>query len=89
MKSEFRKSFAKDLKKIKDKSLLTKFKAVIEAVEAAENLSKITNLKKLKAEGNYYRIRIGDYRMGLLLESDTFIFIRCLHRREIYKFFPD
>ena len=89
MKTAFRKSFAKDLKKIKDKSLLTKFKAVIETVESAENPNAITKLKKLKVEGNYYRIRVGDYRIGLMLQSDTFIFIRCLHRREIYKFFPD
>lgn len=89
MKTDFRKSFAKDLKKIKDKSLLTKIKAVIESVEAAENPSKIVNLKKLKAKGSYYRICVGDYRMGLMLNADTFIFIRCLHRQEIYKFFPD
>lgn len=89
MKTEFRKSFAKDLKKIKDKSLLTKLKKAIEAVEAASGLSTITNLKKLKAEGNYYRIRVGDYRIGLLLDVNTFIFIRCLHRREIYKYFPN
>ena len=52
MKTEFRKSFTKDLKKIKDKSLLTKFKAVIETVEIADSLNAIVNLKKLKAEGN-------------------------------------
>lgn len=89
MKAEFRKLFAKDLKKIKDKSLLVRFKAVIETVEAADNLNAIVNLKKLKAEGNYYRIRIGDYRIGLMLDGDTFVFVRCLHRREIYKFFPN
>ncbi|MEM7795094.1 MAG: type II toxin-antitoxin system RelE/ParE family toxin [Cyanobacteria bacterium P01_C01_bin.118] len=89
MKTEFRKSFAKDLKKIKDKSLLTKLKSAIEAVEAADTLSSISNLKKLKAEGDYYRIRVGDYRIGLMLNAGSFIFIRCLHRREIYRYFPD
>lgn len=48
MKTGFRKSFAKDLKKIKDKSLLIKFKTVIETVEAADKLSAIINLKKPK-----------------------------------------
>jgi mRNA interferase RelE/StbE len=35
-----------------------------------------------------YSIRIGDYRIGLALEKDTLVFVRCLHRKEIYRFFP-
>ncbi|MEM8807296.1 MAG: type II toxin-antitoxin system RelE/ParE family toxin [Cyanobacteria bacterium P01_G01_bin.38] len=88
MKIEFRKSFEKDLRKIKDKSLLGKIKALLAIVEAANSLEDINNLKKIKAEADYYRIRIGDYRIGFLFDSDKLIFIRFLHRKDIYKYFP-
>ena len=88
MKVEFRESFAKDLKGVKDKGLLDRVKELIEAVEKADSLAEISNLKKLKGGGNYFRLRVGDYRVGLTLENDTVIFVRFLNRKDIYKSFP-
>ena len=88
MKVEFRKTFEKDLRKVRDKTLLRKVKAVIEVVEAAQSLDAIANLKKLKDDEGYFRIRIGDYRIGLFLEQDKLLFVRVLHRREFYRYFP-
>ena len=88
MKVEFRESFAKDLKAVKDKSLLSRAKELIEAVEKVTSLIEISNLKKLKGGGNYFRVRIGDYRLGIALEDDTVIFVRFLNRKDIYKYFP-
>jgi mRNA-degrading endonuclease RelE of RelBE toxin-antitoxin system len=51
------------------------------------DINGIRNLKKLKAQGSHYRIRMGDYRLGLVIEEDTVCFVRFLHRSEIYKFF--
>lgn len=65
MKTEFRSSFQKDLANIKNKEILQKVKVVIETVEAAQTLTEIANLKKLKVKGHFYRIRIGDYRIGV------------------------
>jgi hypothetical protein len=48
MKIGFRKTFERDLKKLRDKTLLVKVKAVIELVEEAETLESISNLKKLR-----------------------------------------
>ena len=89
MKTEFRKSFVKDLKKLKNKDLSKKMRSTIEDVESADSLSKISNIKKLKADGNFYRIRVGDYRIGLVVNEGVVIFVRCLHRKDIYKFFPN
>ena len=61
MKVEFRESFGKDLKGVKDKNLLKRTQEIIEAVEKADSLADITNLKKLKGGGNYFRRRVGDY----------------------------
>jgi mRNA interferase RelE/StbE len=67
MNIEFIKSFEKDLGSIRDVTLLQIIRAVIEdeEVETAENLGEVTNIKKLKGEGAYYRIRVGDYRIGI------------------------
>jgi mRNA interferase RelE/StbE len=43
---------------------------------------------KLKADGNFYRIRSGDYRLGKIIEGGTATFVRLLHRSEIYRYFP-
>jgi len=89
MKVLFTKSFAKDLRKHKkNKELLSQVQGVIESVEQAETVIELTNLKQLKAEGRYYRIRIGDYRIGVTVDSDQVSFVRVLHRKEIYRFFP-
>jgi len=89
VKIEFRKSFAKDLKKRKtDKTLLKRVKQIILEVEETQDIHKINNLKKLKAQGNHYRIRLGDFRLGLVIESDTVLFVRFLHRGDIYRYFP-
>ena len=64
MKVKFTGSFAKDLKDVKDKGLLRRVKDLIEAVEKADSLVDISNLKKLKGGGNYFRLRVGDYRVG-------------------------
>ena len=89
MKVEFRKCFEKDLKKkARESELRLSIRKTIEQVIEAKSIWDIRNLKKLKAEGNYYRIRLGNYRIGLKIEEDTVVFVRFLHRREIYRYFP-
>jgi mRNA interferase RelE/StbE len=84
----FRESFTKDLAAIKNKSLLKRVRSAVEAVEKAESLDQIHGLKKLKGGGGYYRLRIGDYRIGLALEHGKVIFARFINRKEIYRYFP-
>jgi len=68
--------------------LLARIKAVIEEVENAHRLLDISNIKKLKADGDYYRIRVGDYRVGLTQDEGMITFVRVLHRKEMYRYFP-
>ncbi len=88
MNVEFRKSFEKDLSKIRDAELLKRIQAVIEEVESVNNWTDLINVKKLKTPGDYYRIRVSDYRIGLSVSEDTVVFVRVLHRKEIYRYFP-
>ena len=88
MNVQFRASFSKDLRKVNNKDLLNRIKETIERVEKAQSLQDIANLKKLKGGNNCYRIRLGEYRIGLTIENDTVTFVRCLNRKEIYRYFP-
>ena len=88
MNVAFRKSFVRDLKKIKDRRILDRVDEVIKRVEAAVSLQNITELKKLSGEGKYYRIRMGDFRIGLVWNDGVVEFVRCLSRRDIYRKFP-
>ena len=90
METEFKDSFLKDIRSIKDKKLLSRLEQFIVAVENVDNLSQIPNLKKLKGQKNkvYYRSRIGNYRVGLIIKQDIVVFVRFLNRQEIYRYFP-
>jgi len=80
--------FEKDLKNINDKNLLKKIKSTIEEIRKTDKLSSISNLKKLRGYETFYRIRIGDYRIGIEIIEDCVIFTRVLHRKEVYRYFP-
>ena len=88
MKIKFKKSFLKDIEKIKDKNIKYRILKIIEEVKSAEKLKDIKNIKKLRVGENYYRISISDYRIGLIYISNLLIFVRVLHRKDIYKYFP-
>ena len=88
MNTAFRESFDSDLSAIRDAALLRRIKKAIEHVEAARTFQQIPNLKRLEASGKYYRIRVGDYRLGFVFEQGAVTFVRCLDRKEIYRYFP-
>ena len=89
MDLKFENSFKRDLKKIKDKNVLEEVKKMIKNLEELNEVRNFKgNLKKLRSGKNFWRIRIGDYRIGLEIEGNTLIFVRILLRKEIYKYFP-
>ncbi len=88
MKVTFRQSFARDLKKVKTQAVLDRVRRVIEQVEATSTTQEIRDLKKMSGAGNFYRIRVGDYRLGVVVEGRQIEFVRCLPRRDLYRFFP-
>ncbi|HSK70571.1 MAG TPA: type II toxin-antitoxin system RelE/ParE family toxin [Pyrinomonadaceae bacterium] len=88
MNVRYEASFEKDLKNIRDKSLLKRIKAIIGNVKKADDAKQIKNLKKLRGYETFYRIKLGDYRVGIEIIKDEVIFTRFLHRREVYRYFP-
>ena len=86
---EFDKSFNKSIIRLKDKSIAQKLEKLIETLESIDTISRAPNLKKLTGFQTYYRIRIGDYRVGIEKINDkTIRLIAVAHRKDIYKIFP-
>lgn len=88
MKIVFLESFSKDLDKLNNSDIKLNVLAKINEIDSAKRLNSISNLKKLKGFKNAYRLKLGDYRIGLYFENWIVEFARILHRKEIYRIFP-
>lgn len=88
MKVVFEASFARDAKKKREKQILERVEQAINNVKNADTLQDIKALNKLSGYDSYYRIRLGEYRIGIEVSGDEIIFVRILHRKDIYRYFP-
>jgi mRNA interferase RelE/StbE len=89
MRILFDRSFSKSLDKLKDKQVRGKLKDLIIRMEKAESLNDLPAIKKMKGHTGFYRVRIGDFRVGFeLTNSNEIILILIAHRKDIYKRFP-
>ena len=88
MKAIFLSSFLKDVKKLRNAKLQNAVAETIRDVEAAASIDGVRSIKRLSGHREYYRIRIGDWRIGIKIEGQTVLFVRCLNRKEVYRCFP-
>ncbi len=88
MQVRFLAKFNRDLNHIHLNSVKESIALVIDAVKSTDSIGKIHAIKKSKGYRLAYRIRVGDYRIGVFVEGDHVDFARVLHRREICQFFP-
>lgn len=89
MRIRYGKQFSRDLDDYRleektKKRLLT----LLESIKAAQSTTDINNIRKIEGYSGYYRIRIGNYRLGLKVEKNQVELIRFLHRKDIYRRFP-
>lgn len=90
MEVTIKKGFLKDLKKV-PKPVFEASDAVIDKLKSSTSLEN-SGLDHIKMEGqkkgeNYYRIRIGEWRMGIEYVNPQIVVITILHRGTIYKNF--
>lgn len=89
MKFETSKQFDKLVFKINDKSIKIRLKKIIDRVALAKNLDEIPNIRPIIGSPNYFRIKLGDYRIGISLEDNIVWFLFFGKRDEnTYKKFP-
>jgi len=88
---QYVKRFIKELKST-PKDVQTKVRNVISILEAAESLeSSGLDCKKMEGQKSgekYYRIRVGDWRIGIEYVHPDVTLMRILSRGSIYKSFP-
>lgn len=57
-------------------------------MKQASSIFDLKDVKKIKGYDSYYRIRLGDYRLGVKHTEQGLEMLRFLHRKDIYKGFP-
>ena len=83
------KRFSKDLDDIQNNPNVKK--RLLEAIrkfKEAGSISDFQGVRKIQGYSDYFRIKIGDYRLGIKLVQNGVELIRFLHRKEIYRRFP-
>lgn len=88
MNVSFTNDFLKQLQALRDRKLADAVARVIDEVEAASSIREVRNVKKLKGHRSAYRIRVGDFRIGLFVLEDSVLFAAVLPRRDVYRKFP-
>ena len=88
MQTTFNQRFSKDIDKLADESTRRALADLIEKVEAATSLAELPGLKKRRGHKSAYRLRLGDYRVGIFTAGGTVEFVQVVHRRDIYRVFP-
>lgn len=88
MQIEFTRKFQKQIDSCTDKRIKLKIAEIIREIIQTESMIGFNNLKKLAGYTNSYRIRLGQYRIGITIDKETVIFAAFDHRSAIYKYFP-
>jgi mRNA interferase RelE/StbE len=86
---QFDRSFVKFLSKINDQRVFQQTEKLILLMEGAKSPLDIPHTQKLSGFKNYYRTRMGEFRLGFeKTDSHTIRLIIIAHRKDIYKYFP-
>lgn len=82
------KQFEKDTERELSPKMQLRLADIIEELQKVSKPSEIMNIKKLKGFKFAYRIKMGDYRIGFILEDNLIKLSRIMNRKEIYRYFP-
>jgi mRNA interferase RelE/StbE len=88
MKLELTDSFERDIKKYKDKNLLRRISSVLDLLENSVDLEGIPNVKVMRGNTEFYRIRISNFRLGFQLLDGIIRVLAFGKREDFYRSFP-
>lgn len=88
-KVEYTRRFLKELASLPP-DIQSRIESIVFSELESQNPFGLRYLSKIKGYKDKYKIRVGDYRIGLTIDkqNQTTICQRVAHRREIYKIFP-
>lgn len=86
---EYKKVFLKELSKLPENEQERIEKIVFDEITTT-NPFQYKYIEKMKGYPDKYKIRVGNYRIGLTIDTKLkiIIFNRVAHRKDIYKIFP-
>ena len=89
MRVRYKPSVRRDFRRVRNASLRRRIERKIAELEAAAAISRVRGAEKVQSSsGNDYRIRIGDYRLGITVEGDVAVLVAFGARDDIYRRFP-
>ncbi|WP_462326005.1 type II toxin-antitoxin system RelE family toxin [Desulfoplanes sp.] len=88
MEISFKKRFIKDLHKIPAQPRNVIEDLVFTTIPQVNTINELHAIKKIQGFSSFYRLRIGDYRIGIKITNNKIVCYRVLHRKDIYKYFP-
>ncbi|WP_414576005.1 type II toxin-antitoxin system RelE family toxin [Anabaena sp. CCY 9402-a] len=88
-KVEYTKKFLKELADL-PQDMQARIEPIVFQELESENPFDLGYLQKMKGYDDKYKIRVGDYRIGISVdkETQTLICQRVAHRKDIYRTFP-
>lgn len=85
----YRKAFLRDLKKLKNQPVYESiFVFAFKTLPETKTIKDVAGVKAMTGHAKRYRIRFGNYRVGIELQGNTVDVRRVLHRRDFYRYFP-
>lgn len=87
MKVTSTKHFEKHLKNCPS-DIQKRFVLLYDKMVSAKKLADLHAAEKIIGYETYYRIRIGNYRLGFHCSENHIELLALMHRKEIYRFFP-
>ena len=88
MDIRYHNQFNRDLRRLRNPSLALRVEQAIAELKAAPTIGDVRGVRRMTGAGEHYRIRIGDYRLGITMDGDSAMLRRFLPRSEIYRHFP-
>ncbi|MCX6198577.1 MAG: type II toxin-antitoxin system RelE/ParE family toxin [Bacteroidetes bacterium] len=92
MRIVVKKSFDRDIEKVKNKDLRIALDEKLGQIEKAKSVDNVTGLKLLRGYTHHYRILVKtedmSYRIGAVIRKETIWLVRFLPRKIVYKKFP-
>jgi mRNA-degrading endonuclease RelE of RelBE toxin-antitoxin system len=75
LKAEYLPTFLKDLKNLHGSDAYRRIHSLaFVEIDTITTLTEIPNLKRLRGSPDAFRIRIGDYRVGIFVRNDVVVF---------------
>ena len=85
----YKKSFLNDLAKLPRSYRQPIERLVFEEIPTLNDVFARLDIKKMKGYQDYYRIRVGHYRIGCTIgKGNQVVFYRVKSRADIYRVFP-